>query len=110
MQGWAKLANCSGSLISSSCSPLCTGFLPDGSALSSFRLVSAFRRAGGLARLSGLQAKAQAPPKCVAAPAPPQLTYSLRWLAEAPAQQAAASSIALLAAGHKWTLDSGKQK
>jgi hypothetical protein len=31
------------------------GFLPDGSAMSSYRLVSGFRRAGGMARLAGLQ-------------------------------------------------------
>ena len=30
-------------------------FLPDGSAMSSYRLVSGFRRAGGMARLAGLQ-------------------------------------------------------
>jgi hypothetical protein len=40
------------------------GFLPDGSAMSSYRLVSGFRRAGGMARLTGLQVLFTPPLPC----------------------------------------------
>ena len=56
------------------------------------------------------QAKAMAGPG--ATPPAPQLTYSLRWLVDAPAE-AAASALAALpyaAVGHRWSLTSGKQR
>ncbi len=92
------------------------GFLPDGSALSSFRVVSAFRRAGGVARLAGLQAKAATaatvcPPAAAAAtPAEPQLTYSLRYQAAVPLPAADAAVAAPIVAGYTWSLESGKQR
>ena len=137
------------------------GFLPDGSALSSFRLADA--SSGTLTGLSSLQvlnlfkclfsspaslshlpwrfnccisamlshgtitflvlhntwfqlsldwcqAKAMAGP--AAAPPVPQLTYSLRWLVDAPAETAASALAALpyTAVGHRWSLTSGKQR
>ncbi len=85
------------------------GFPPDGSALSSFRIVSAFRKAGGVARLSGLQAKATSAQVICPAPAAPQLTYSLRWLADVPLPDSE-TAVAAPAAGHAWTLESGTQR
>ena len=97
---------------------LFTGFLPDGSALSSFRVVSATRKAGGVARLSGLQAKPatrQSVAPCEAPAAAPRLTYSLLWQAAAPLPRDATAggsgaAKVLPAASHEWLLDSRKQR